>query len=150
MASDTRSPAWGGYIAGVSMPEPKSLPRLPEDAWVQVLDAEALAKLHALDPRGQAGLVARVIGTYVASLRRLAAQFAVARAAGDATGLRHVAHTLKSSSASVGALALSGLCAAVEQQVRDGAPADMLAPQLDALGAEAARVLAALDGEGAA
>jgi HPt (histidine-containing phosphotransfer) domain-containing protein len=160
-------PAPGGYSPGVSlahpvapwrrpalpyllssMPEPKPLQRLPDDAWTSVLDAGALAKLQALDPQGQAGLVARVIGTYVTSLQRLVAQFAVARAAGDATALRHVAHTLKSSSASVGALALSGLCAAVEQQVRDGAPADALAPQLDALAAEAARVLAALGGTG--
>lgn len=132
------------------MPEPKPLQHLPHEAWTGVLDGEALDKLHALDPQGRAGLVARVIGTYVVSLQRLLAQFDAARATGDASGLRHVAHTLKSSSASVGALALSGLCAAVEQQVREGAPAEMLAPNLDALGAEAARVLAALGGGGAA
>jgi histidine phosphotransfer protein HptB len=131
------------------MPEPKSFQSLPGDAWTQVLDAGALAKLHALDPLGQAGLVARVIATYAASLQRLVADFGAARAVGDATGLRHVAHTLKSSSASVGALALSALCAAVEQQVRDGAGADILAPQLEALEAEAVRVLAALGSGGA-
>lgn len=131
------------------MPEPMTSQSLPGRAWAQVLDAAALAKLHALDPQGQAGLVARVIATYTASLQRLVTQFGAARAAGDVSGLRHVAHTLKSSSASVGALALSALCAAVEQQVRDGAPAEALAPQLDALGAEAARVLAALDAGGA-
>lgn len=130
------------------MQELNSLQRPPGDAWTQVLDAEALAKLHALDPQGQAGIVARVLAAYVSSLDRLAAQFGVARAAGDLSGLRHVAHTLKSSSASVGALALARLCASVEQQVRDGAGADLLAPQLDALGTEAARVLAALDGGG--
>lgn len=132
------------------MPEPKTLPCQPVDAWAAVLDGDALAKLQALDPQGQAGLVARVIGTYVTSLDRLATQFGAARVAGDLPGLRHVAHTLKSSSASVGALALSTLCAAVEQQVRDGASAELLAPQLDALAAEAARVLGALDGGGAA
>ncbi|HET9976783.1 MAG TPA: Hpt domain-containing protein [Burkholderiaceae bacterium] len=127
------------------MPEPKPLPCPSGDPWSGVLDGEALAKLQALDPEGRAGLVERVIATYVASLRRLGAQFAAARTAGDMSGLRHVAHTLKSSSASVGALALSGLCATVEQQLRDGAPADGLAPHVAALEVEAARVLAALD-----
>jgi HPt (histidine-containing phosphotransfer) domain-containing protein len=129
-----------------TMPEPMPSPRTQADAWAQVLDAEALSKLRTLDPQDQAGLVARVIGTYIGSLRRLAAQFAAARASGDVNGLRHIAHTLKSSSASVGALALSALCAAVEQHVRDAGAADGLGPKLDALAAEAARLLAALDG----
>jgi HPt (histidine-containing phosphotransfer) domain-containing protein len=132
------------------MPELMPSERLQGNPWERVLDAEALARLHALDPQGQAGLVARVIGTYVGSLRRLLAQFAAARSAGDLPGLRHVAHTLKSSSASVGALALSALCAAVEQHVRDAGAADALEPQLEALAAEGARVLGALDGGGTA
>jgi HPt (histidine-containing phosphotransfer) domain-containing protein len=60
-----------------------------------------------------------------------------------------VAHTLKSSSASVGAQTLAGLCAEVEVLLRDGT-GDALEPRLDALTAEAARVLAAVKPEGAA
>jgi len=132
------------------MPELMPSQRLQGDAWVRVLDADALAKLHALDPQGRAGLVARVLGTYIGSLRRLTAQFATARHAADTATLRHVAHTLKSSSASVGALELSARCAAVEHHIRDAGDADALDPKLEALAAEAARVLAALEGEGAA
>ena len=111
--------------------------------WAGVLDARALARLAELDPAGNAGLLARVIGTYTGSLERLLGQWTHARAGADAAALRHVAHTLKSSSASVGALALSGLCVELEQSLREG-PIDGLAPRLDALEREGACILAAL------
>ena len=108
-----------------------------------MLDDQALARLGELDQSGKAGLVARVIGTYVKSLDRLLNQWLGARSAADHAGMRHVAHTLKSSSASVGALTLSGLCAEVEARLRDG-PLEGLEPRLDALTDEATHILAAL------
>jgi HPt (histidine-containing phosphotransfer) domain-containing protein len=57
--------------------------------------------------------------------------------------LRHLAHTLKSSSASVGALALSALCAQVEHHVRSPQPGD-IAPLLDAMQSEMHRVVHAV------
>ena len=111
--------------------------------WGGVLDTQALARLAELDPGGKAGLLPRVIGTYTGSLERLLGQWAAARAAADAIVLRHVAHTLKSSSASVGALALAALCAELEQALREGR-LDDLAPRLDALEHEANGILAAL------
>jgi HPt (histidine-containing phosphotransfer) domain-containing protein len=108
-----------------------------------VLDAQALAKLHELDPGGKGGLVQRVLTTYTHSLARLLAQLHAARAGADPQALRHVAHTLKSSSASVGALQLSALCADIERRLREG-QTDGLAAQLDAMSQEGERVLAAL------
>ena len=108
-----------------------------------VLDAEALARLCELDPQGKSGLLARVLATYTQSLQRLLEQLQVARSEADVQAQRHVAHTLKSSSASVGALALSALCAGVERKLRDG-PAEGMEAELDALSAEGQRVLAAL------
>jgi HPt (histidine-containing phosphotransfer) domain-containing protein len=108
-----------------------------------VLDAQTLAKLHELDPSGKAGLVQRVLTTYTHSLARLLAQLHAARAANDPQALRHVAHTLKSSSASVGALQLSALCADIERRLREG-QTDGLDAQLDAMSQEGERVLAAL------
>jgi histidine phosphotransfer protein HptB len=108
-----------------------------------VLDAQALARLQELDPGGQGGLVARVLATYAASLQRLLEQLRVARDAADRTAVRLVAHTLKSSSASVGALALSARCAEAEHRLRDGDD-DGLEALLDALAEEGARVLAAV------
>jgi histidine phosphotransfer protein HptB len=108
-----------------------------------VLDPEALARLHELDPGGKAGLVPRVLATYSQSLQRLLEQLRVAREQSDTQTQRHVVHTLKSSSASVGALKLARLCADTESKLREGLK-DGLEPQLDELAGEGERVLAAL------
>ena len=73
-----------------------------------VLDAACMAELRALDPDGKAQLVKRVLATYQASLAKLVGQLQLARAEGAWDQVSRVAHTLKSSSASIGALALSG------------------------------------------
>lgn len=108
-----------------------------------VLDAQALANLAQLDPTGANQLLPRILATYQASLARLLSQLAHARQQSDAATLRLVTHTLKSSSASVGALVLSALCGDAEQVIRDD-QLDQLPPMLDHLVAEAARVEAAL------
>ena len=113
------------------------------DAWHAVLDAACLQRLRDLDPSGQAGLVARVIRTYVQSLAKLIDQLTLARSTDDRTAMRHVAHTLKSSSASVGALVLAELCSDVERRLREG-DASPPTEQLDAMAREGARLLAAL------
>lgn len=84
------------------------------------LDAQALAKLRELDPTGRSGIVQRVLQTFDGSLVRLSQQFTAARAGGDLAGMKHVAHTLRSSAASVGALGLSKACGEVETRIRDG------------------------------
>lgn len=83
------------------------------------LDAEALQRLSELDPGGRHGLLPKVLRTFDSSTRRLLEQLAAARGAADLEGQRMVAHTLKSSSMSVGALRLSQLCADAEQCVRE-------------------------------
>lgn len=114
---------------------------LPDTA--AVLDAQALAALAQLDPTGSSRLVQRVMTTYRSSLARLMGQLAQARAQNDTAALRLVTHTLKSSSASVGALVLSALCASAEQAVRDDR-LESLPSLLDQLESEAARVDAAV------
>jgi HPt (histidine-containing phosphotransfer) domain-containing protein len=121
---------------------PMPLPTLHPPAASGLLDAQALARLQELDPSGQAGLVTRVLATYTLSLERLLDQLRAARSAGDSDGMRHAAHTLKSSSASVGALELSALCAQAEVRLREGlrdGHAD--AALLDRLSAEGQRIL---------
>ena len=104
-----------------------------------VLDAACMAELRALDPDGKAQLVKRVLATYQTSLAKLVGQLREARADGTWDQVSRVAHTLKSSSASIGALALSTLCAEIERLLRagDSAGADAL---LDRFHAEVARV----------
>ena len=82
------------------------------------LDREALARLGELDPKGENKLLERVLRAFQTSAARLMPQLEAARLSGDRATVRLVAHTLKSSSASIGALALSQLCAQIEALIR--------------------------------
>nr|WP_329688550.1 Hpt domain-containing protein [Caldimonas sp.] len=107
------------------------------------LDATALQRLRELDPGGQNQLLERVLRAFDSSARRLAVQLAESRLRDDLLGIRHVAHTLKSSSASIGALALSRLCAEIELSIRNEALAG-LGERLDAVDRELNAVLQAV------
>ncbi len=85
----------------------------------QALDAEALQRLRDLDPSGSNHLLERVAQAFETSTNRLLPQLDEALASSDLAGVRHVAHTLKSSSASIGALKLSALCADIEGIIRN-------------------------------
>ncbi len=86
-----------------------------------VLDEEALQRLRDLDPGGRNRLLERVLRAFEGSVLRLSPQLHEARLGGDMASVRHVAHTIKSSSASIGALRLSRLCAEIEAAVRQEA-----------------------------
>jgi HPt (histidine-containing phosphotransfer) domain-containing protein len=109
-----------------------------------VLDPAALARLAELDPTGQSRLLERVLLAFQTSAARLRPQFDAARRSDDRAAIRLVAHTLKSSSASIGALELSQLCAQVETAIRVDAGADLAAP-LEALDAALDGALQAID-----
>ena len=109
-----------------------------------VLDAGALAALRALDPTGAGKLLERILAAFQNSTGRLVPRLHAACLSGDATTVREVAHTLKSSSASIGALGLSRLCANVETMIRNGFTGP-LEPHVTALDAEIAIVLNALE-----
>lgn len=112
---------------------------LPPD----VLDAVALGRLRELDPGDKSGLIVRVLRAFDGSARRLGTQLVDARVKGDLAAIRHVVHTLKSSSASIGALAVSRLCLEIETLIRQDAtqPIDSA---LDAMTNELEVVLKAL------
>ena len=78
-----------------------------------------------------------------ASTARLLPLLREAEHAQDMNGVRHVAHTLKSSSASLGALRLSQQCAELETQVRLDR-VESLASQVDQIALEIDVVLQAL------
>lgn len=93
----------------------------PPDAVPAPLDAQALARLRELDPGGGNKLIERVVAAYLKSLERLLPDLAKARGATlDLAVVRHVSHTLKSSSASLGALSLAQRCAEIETMARNG------------------------------
>lgn len=112
-------------------------------ALAAVLDAQAVARLQALDPRGENRLLERVLDAFFDSLAKHGDELRDARHAGDLDALRAVVHTLKSSSASIGATQLSQRCAEVEGLARQGA-AFAFGEPLDALHAELTRIQDAL------
>jgi HPt (histidine-containing phosphotransfer) domain-containing protein len=130
LSQTTPSPTLGAVAA------PAAAPRT-------VLDAQALERLRELDPKGENHLIERVLQAFENSVARLGPQLEAARRGGDLSGIRHVAHTLKSSSASIGAMSLSQHCAAVEAMIRQESTDDLDAP-LAALSAELDAVLQAL------
>lgn len=84
------------------------------------LDEQALARLRELDPDGRHGVVVRVLAAFETSLARMLKQLQAEHTAGHAAVVIGVAHMLKSSSASVGALALAKACAEIELKLRQG------------------------------
>ncbi|MET0517753.1 MAG: Hpt domain-containing protein [Burkholderiaceae bacterium] len=108
------------------------------------LDPAALARLRELDPDGSNKLFERVVAAYIKSLERLLPELAQARSpALNLAGVRHVSHTLKSSSASLGALGLAQRCAEIETLARNG-NGDGMESRLDAMLGEVEQVRRAL------
>jgi HPt (histidine-containing phosphotransfer) domain-containing protein len=110
-----------------------------------LLDPEAIRRLRELDPSGGNKLLERVVTAFSTSLDRLLPDLARARSTSppDLAAIRHVSHTLKSSSASLGAIALSQRCADIEVLAREGR-IDGLTEQLDAMLEDIHQVRAAL------
>ena len=120
----------------ISRSRPLTPTDLPAAAAVEApsagLDAAALARLATLDPTGQGRLLERVLTAFRVSADRLVPQLDAAQLSDDRPAIRLVAHTFKSSSASIGALALSRCCAQVETAIREVAPGDDLPASLNA------------------
>ena len=105
------------------MLKPLTISTSPRDPALSLpgLDAESLGRLTALDPSGENRLLERVLNAFQVSAARLVPQLEAGRAGADWNAVRLVAHTLKSSSASIGALTLSAICAQVETATRTDA-----------------------------
>ena len=105
------------------------------------LDRAVLADLEA---EADAQFVLELVATFLEESRELIVQIADALRASDVSGLRRLAHSLKSSSASVGAVALAARAEEIERLARNGAlaPAALLVPALDEHFARVERELA--------
>jgi two-component system, sensor histidine kinase and response regulator len=90
---------------------------------VTPLDALALARLREIDPTGRADVVGRVLRTFETSVVKFVSAFESAADQHDWAQLQYLSHTMKSSSASVGAMALSDWCKTIEMTLRGGAHA---------------------------
>ena len=110
---------------------------------LSLFDQEALRRLKELDPKGDNRLFERVASAFETSVGRLMPQFEDAIRQQDMQGILHVAHTLKSSSASIGALKLSQMCAEIETMIRRQTGED-LSTHLSDIPQEVDRVLVGL------
>ena len=84
------------------------------------IDRKAWETLQALQREGQPDLLGQVMSTYLDHSRKLIETIGAAIRAGDAPNVRGAAHSLKSSSASVGASHISRLSADLEALAREG------------------------------
>jgi CheY-like chemotaxis protein/HPt (histidine-containing phosphotransfer) domain-containing protein len=111
-----------------------------------VLDAEVLAGIRALGGTGTPDFLHRVVGRYVQEAPQLYARIRAAAEDADTGALRLAAHTLKSSSANLGATAAAALCKELENCGRNGSVAGTT-ELVAALDAELAGVYVALEAE---
>jgi CheY-like chemotaxis protein len=79
-----------------------------------ILDQSALAAIRALQRPGQPDILSRVLSQYIDTSQQIVEQIRRAVLSQDAAGLRMAAHRLKSSSAQLGASALSVDCRELE------------------------------------
>ena len=93
---------------------------------------------------GDADFVAELLETYFDDSSRLLAAMQEALSTGNAEDLRRAAHSLKSSSASFGAIRLSNKCKELEDMGKAGA-LEGAAEQIDHIAAEYAKTRAALE-----
>ncbi len=93
---------------------------------------------------GDLGFVGQLVDEYRADGANRVADMRTALAAGAAEDLRRAAHTLKGSSASLGATGLAAACREVETAAREGR-LDGLGPRVDAIAAQFDDVVAALE-----
>jgi len=108
-----------------------------------VIDRKAIAAIAALQPAGGEDILKKVISLYLDSSLTLMKGIREAAAGTDADALYRAAHTLKSSSAYLGALTFSGMCKELEMMGRSKA-LEGLATRLAALDQEYIRVRDAL------
>ncbi|QQS55389.1 MAG: response regulator [Candidatus Competibacteraceae bacterium] len=110
------------------------------------LDAAVLENIRGMERNGSPGLMARLVDLYQRNTETLLEQLRGAAKVGEREGLRMVAHTLKSSSANVGAVRMQGLCKELETMARAGPVPDAMA-YVVAIEQEFAMVRVALRGQ---
>jgi len=85
-----------------------------------ILDPRTLAGIRPMRKPGAPDLLAKVAAIYASNSRVLVDDIKSSLLGNDQTGLLRAVHTLKSSSANVGATGLAELCREIEALPRDG------------------------------
>ena len=128
------------WLPGVGDTRPAPLSQTDEAPAKGALDIAVLQSIVGDDPE----MVSDMLFEYRASQRRLKVEMQAARATHDLQQIGTIAHKLKSSSRSVGAMALGDLCTELENACRMRA-LEAIARCMAQFDAELAAVDAALD-----
>jgi HPt (histidine-containing phosphotransfer) domain-containing protein len=108
------------------------------------IDAEALDLLVEMIGPDEPAAILDLLDTYIEDSSRQIAAMQSAYASSDFKTAQRMAHSMKSSSATFGALTLSKHCESLEQLARDNCVDNGCASELQQVVAEHARVLDAL------
>lgn len=85
-----------------------------------LLDLSKINSIRSLDPEGTHGLLRKVVEFYIEKSPELIEQITTALVTGDGEVVFRAAHSLKSSSATIGAMGLSETCRQLEASGRSG------------------------------
>ena len=85
-----------------------------------ILDMHVVQALRELGGDDEPGLFDEVVELFLTDTKNSVAKLVAAFEAGDAQAMQRVAHTMKSSSANVGAMRMSKLCFELEKLGRAG------------------------------
>jgi HPt (histidine-containing phosphotransfer) domain-containing protein len=116
------------------------------DESYEAIDRSVLAGLRELQESGEPDIVAEVGGLFVKHAPEKLSAIAQAVEKGDAKGLQIAAHSLKSSSAYVGAMHLSAMSKELELMGRSGS-LEGVKDKTEKMRTEYERVMAALEVE---
>jgi len=117
----TQTDAVAEVTALAAVPALEPIDEAPAPAEACSIDMTAIELIRDMERRGATRLLERLVSAYISTAARLVVQAAYALKAGDVASLRQATHTLKSSSANLGAIALSRRFAVLEQHAGNGA-----------------------------
>ncbi len=117
-----------------------------EEGFCEAIDRKVLASLRELQDVGDPDIIAEVGGLFIEHSPEKIKAILQAAESDDAKGLQVAAHSLKSSSAYVGAMRLSEMSKELEMMGRTNAM-DGAKEKAERLKAEYMRVMTALDAE---
>lgn len=107
---------WRPVIASAPAAETSAVLEAP----TSTLDLKPIETLRSLDPDGERCLLQRAITKFVDYSDELVAALAHAVTVNDIAEVSRIVHSMKSSSANLGAIDLANQCAAIESLTRDG------------------------------
>lgn len=95
------------------------------------IDMSILRNLQSVQMPGEPSIIKKVVEAFLQSSEPLLSELRLHQEAGNTQKMRIAAHTLKSSSANVGATALSELCRSLELQCKENGPFEFKNKLLD-------------------